>query len=136
MGVEIAIPAAQHLTILLTDDDERSRSILAELLAERGFCTYQANCGEEAIDIVRQQPIHLVVFDLHMPRMTGLQALEQVRMYNSTLPALLVTAGATRDVLRLAQQAHVYSVLPKPVNTTIFLHLVQRALRSTYPGTV
>ena len=122
-------------SILLTDDDADSRDVMAHWLDDCGFRTRQATCGEEAIDIVRAEPIHLVVFDLHMPRMTGLEALQQVRLFNERLPALLVTAEATRDVIRQAQQAQVFSVLPKPVNVSLLLHLLRKALNSTYPTT-
>jgi CheY-like chemotaxis protein len=76
--------------------------------------------------------IDLVVFDQHMPRMTGLEALQQVRLFNPLVPALLVTADATRDVLRLACQVQVYSVIPKPVNASILLHMLRRALSTVY----
>lgn len=121
-------------SILVTDDDAGSRDTLAGVLADRGFRTRVAACGEEAIEIVRFDTIHLVVFDLHMPRMTGLEALQQVRLLNEQLPALLVTAEPTRDVIRRAQQAHVYSVLPKPVNAHLLVHLLRRALTTTYGG--
>ena len=119
-------------SILITDDDRGSRETLAGLLAERGFHTLQASCGEEAIDIVRVELVHLAFFDMNMPRMTGLEALEQVRMFNALLPAILVTADATRELLRQAFQAHVYSVIPKPVNKNVVLHTLARALRQVY----
>jgi CheY-like chemotaxis protein len=119
-------------SILVADDDPGSREALSTLLAERGFQTLQAENGEEAIDIVRVEMIHLVFFDMHMPRMTGLEALEQVRMINALLPAILVTADANREVIRQAFQAHVYSVIPKPVNKNIVLHTLARALRQVY----
>jgi two-component system, response regulator PdtaR len=125
---------AAPYSILVTDDDANSRDALAGVLAERGFSTRVAACGEEAIEIVRFDTIHLVVFDLHMPRMTGLEALQQVRLFNEQLPALLVTAEPTREVIRRAQQAHVYSVLPKPVNASLLVHLLRRALSTTYGG--
>ena len=118
--------------ILVADDDHGSREALSTLLAERGFRTVEAGSGEEAIDIVRVQLIHLVFFDMHMPRMTGLEALEQVRMINALLPAILVTADATRELIRQAFQAHVYSVIPKPVNKNVVLHTLARALQQVY----
>jgi two-component system, response regulator PdtaR len=121
-------------SILVTDDDAGSRDTIAGVLADRGFRTRVAACGEEAIEIVRFDTIHLVVFDLHMPRMTGLEALQQVRLFNELLPALLVTAEPTREVIRRAQQAHVYSVLPKPVNASLLVHLLRRALSTAYGG--
>lgn len=121
-------------SILVTDDDRGSRETLAGVLAHSGFATKTASCGEEAIDIVRVGTIDLLVFDQHMPRMTGLEALQQVRLFNALLPALLVTADATRDVIEQARQAQVYSVLPKPVNTSLLLHMLRRALSTAYGG--
>ena len=134
MTAELNEPTAdtRPFSILVTDDDAGSRDTIAGVLADRGFRTRTAACGEEAIEIVRCDTIHLVVFDLHMPRMTGLEALQQVRLFNELLPALLVTAEPTRDVIRRAQQAHVYSVLPKPVNASLLVHLLRRALNTTY----
>ena len=109
------IPAHDDYTfsILVTDDDRGSRETLADLLAERGFSTITAGSGEEAIDIVRVEIIHLVFFDMHMPRMTGLEALQQVRLFNELLPAILVTADANGQLIRQALQAQVFSVIPK-----------------------
>lgn len=118
--------------ILVTDDDKGNRETIAHLLSSRGFEIVQANSGEQAIDIVQVTVIHLVVFDMHMPRMTGLEALEQIRLINTILPALLMTADATRSVIQKALQAQVYSVLPKPVNATLLFHALTRALQQAY----
>jgi CheY-like chemotaxis protein len=129
---EAGIEPGPPFSILVTDDDRGSRESLAGLLAARGFQTLEAATGEEAIEIVRVEMIHLVFFDMHMPRMTGLEALQQVRLFNDLLPAILVTADANRDVIRQAFQAHVFSVIPKPVNKNIVLHTLGRALQQVY----
>ena len=129
---DAGVTPGDRFSILVTDDDRGSRQTLAGLLADRGFHTLEAGSGEEAIEITRVEMIHLVFFDMHMPRMTGLEALEQVRLFNALLPAILVTADATRDVLRKAFQAHVYSVIPKPVNKNVVMHTLARALAQVY----
>lgn len=134
MVTELANPAVAGseptVSILVTDDDRGSRDTLAQMLRDRGFSTITATSGEEAIEIIRVETIHLVFFDMHMPRMTGLEALQQVRVFNELLPAILVTADATREVIRQALLAHVYSVLPKPVNKSLLLHTLARALKT------
>ena len=125
-------PPGRPFSILVTDDDAGSRETMASVLADRGFAALTAKSGEEAIEIVQVGLIDLVVFDLHMPRMTGLEALHQVRQFNALLPALLVTADATREVIRQARQAQVYSVIPKPVNANVLLHMLRRALNTAY----
>lgn len=132
MVAEAVTGAGPRFRILVADDDRGSRETLAGLLADRGFPTVQAACGEEAIEIVRVEMIHLVFFDMHMPRMTGLEALQQVRLINEVLPAILVTGAADRDVIRQALEAHVFSVIPKPVNKNIVLHTLGRALARVY----
>ncbi len=122
-------------TILVTDEDPGSREALAGVLADQGFGTVQAASGEEAIGIVRVEMIHLIFFDMQMPRMTGLEALQQVRMINELLPAILVSGDVTGDLMRKAHQAQVYSVIPKPVNKSIVLHTLARALARMYGRT-
>ena len=125
---------APPFTILVTDDDTGSRRTLAGVLADTGFGTVEASSGEEAIDIVRVEMIHLVFLDMHMPRMTGLEALEQVRLFNELLPAILVSGDVTRELMRQAHQAQVYSVIPKPVNKAVVLATLARVLARIYGG--
>ena len=77
--------------------------------------------------------VHLVLFDMHMPRLTGLEAFAVMRQtLDRVLPAVLMTADATNDLIRQAFQAQVYSVIPKPVNKNIVLHTLARALAKVY----
>jgi len=133
MVAELPNVESLNFSVLVTDDDRGSRDALAALLNDHGFRTVTAGSGEEAIEIVQAEVIHVVFFDMHMPRMTGLEALQQVRLLNALLPAILVTADATRELIRQAFQAQVFSVIPKPVNKSIVLHTLTRALKQSYP---
>jgi CheY-like chemotaxis protein len=119
-------------SILITDDDQGCREALREIFEPEGYSTYLASSGEEALDIVQDQPVHVVLLDLHMPRMTGLETLILVRQVNALLPCILVTADATEQVLRQAFLAQAYSVIPKPVNKNVVLYTVVRALVRSY----
>jgi two-component system, response regulator PdtaR len=125
-------PRDRPFSVLVTDDDKGSRDAIASVLINRGFVAQTAESGEDAIDIVRMNTIDLLVFDQNMPRMTGIEAIQQVRAFNAIVPALLVTSDASQDVLRLASLVQVYSVLPKPVNANILLHMLRRALSTVY----
>lgn len=129
---ETPTPHGRSFSILIADDDKGNRETLSDFLQARGFETVLAADGEEAVHLVQVQMIHLVLTDLHMPRLTGLEAVEIVRQINALLPTILMTADATREVMRLAFQAHVYSVIPKPVNANIVLHTLTRALAQVY----
>jgi len=138
-GPETGLPntererAFSRFSILIADDDRGIRETLGEVLQDRGFDTLLAKDGGEAVEIVQVQMVHLVLFDMHMPRLTGLEALSLLRQtLHKVLPAVLMTADATTELLRQAFQAQVYSVIPKPVNKNIVLHTLARALEQVY----
>ena len=72
---------------------------------------------------------------MNMPRLTGLETLQLVRQVNALLPAILITADATLELMRQAFHAHVFSVVPKPVNPNVVLSTMLRALIRVY-GTI
>ena len=119
--------------ILITDDDNRCREALRDIIAPQGYETLEATCGEEAVDMVRNGvEVHLVLLDMHMPTITGLETFQLVRQINAILPAILVTADASESLIRQAIQSQVYSVIPKPVNKNVVLYTVIRALAKFY----
>jgi CheY-like chemotaxis protein len=118
--------------VLIADDDKGNRETLRDLLETRGFKTTLAADGGEAVEIARVQRVHVCVFDLHMPRLTGLEAVQLVRQIHELLPAILMTADATREVMRQAHEARVFSVIPKPVNLNVIMHTLASALSRVY----
>jgi CheY-like chemotaxis protein len=123
---------SKDFSILITDDDGNCREALRDVVEPQGFQTLLASSGEEALDIVRGRPIHLLLLDMHMPTLTGLETLQLVRQINELLPAILVTGDADENLIRQAYQAQVYSVIPKPVNKNVLLYTVLRALSRFY----
>jgi CheY-like chemotaxis protein len=93
-----------------------------------------ATSGEEALDILREESIHLVMLDMQMPRMTGLETLQLARQLNAMLPCVLVTADATERLMQQALRAHAFSVIAKPVSKNVVLYTVVRALVRAYGG--
>src|SRR6516225_4926320 len=93
-------------SILITDDDPACREALRDIVEPEGFRALLASSGEEAVDIVREEHVHLVLLDMHMPRLTGLETIELVRQVNALLPWILVTADASAELMRRAFSAH------------------------------
>lgn len=122
----------KEYSILITDDDRGAREALRDIVQSEGYQTVLASSGEEAIDIVQEEAIHLALFDLHMPRLTGLETIELVHQFNPPLPCILVTGDANEGVIRQAFQVRAYSVIPKPVSKNIVLTIVMRTLIRVY----
>jgi CheY-like chemotaxis protein len=119
-------------SILITDDDRGSREALRDIVEAEGYPTLLAESGEEAIEIVQEKPVHLVMTDMQMPSLTGLETIEIVRQVNALLPCILVTADADEGLIKLAFRARVFSVIPKPVSRNVVLYTVVRALIRVY----
>lgn len=119
-------------SILITDDDSGSREALRDMVEPEGYRTLLASSGEEALDIVREESVHLALLDMHMPRLTGLETVALVHQINALLPCILVTADANDELMRQAFSVHAYSVIPKPVSRSVLLYTVVRALMKAY----
>jgi CheY-like chemotaxis protein len=122
----------REFSILIADDDSSCREALRDIIQPEGFQTLVASSGEEAIDIVRGRSIDLMLLDMHMPTLSGLETLRLVRQINALLPAILVTADPSDSLVRQAIQAQFYSVIPKPVSKHLLLYTVLKALARSY----
>ena len=118
------------LSVVIADDDDSCRETLRDIVEAEGYRTMLASSGEEAIEIIQEGTIHLALFDVQMPRMTGLEAVQLVHQINALLPCILVTANATQEIIRQAFQVRAYSVIPKPVSKHILLFTMLRALKA------
>jgi CheY-like chemotaxis protein len=119
-------------SVLITDDDSGSREALRDIMEPEGYRTLLASSGEEALEIVREEPVHVALFDMNMPKLSGLETLELARQINAMLPVILVTADRTEALMRQALRAQAYSVIAKPVSKHIVLYTVVRALARAY----
>jgi CheY-like chemotaxis protein len=118
-----------NISIVIADDDGPCREALRDIVQPAGYHTLLASCGEEALDIVRRERrVHLVLLDMHMPRLTGLETSQLLHQLDAMLPTVLVTADASEQLMRQAIQAHIYSVIPKPVSKNVVLYTIVRAL--------
>ena len=119
-------------SLLITDDDRGFRETLRVGLEPRGFKTLLAGDGEEALNIVRTQEVHLVLLDMHMPKLTGLETLRRLKQFRSMLPCILLSAQLDELLIEQARLAQAFSVLAKPVTLGQLTGILRQALRRTY----
>ena len=119
-------------SLLITDDDREFRETLRVGLEPRGFKTILAGDGEEALKIVRTREVHLVLLDMHMPKLTGLETLRLLKQFRAMLPCILLSAQLDEFLIEQARLAHAFSVLAKPVTLGQITGVVRQALERTY----
>lgn len=129
---EKAVPAVSDYSILIADDDPGCRESLHAIVAPAGYPTYLAEDGEEALDLLEKHSVHLLLCDMYMRTMTGLETVTLARRINALLPCILVTASSDEQLMRKALEVKIYSVVNKPVSRHELLFTVQRALRRAY----
>ncbi len=114
--------------LLITDDDRDFRNSLAEALSRRGFGLLLASDGCEALEIIRQQPVHLMLVDMHMPRLTGLETLASLRKLKFVTPCILMSGDLDEGIVDQAERLFTVSVLAKPFSlktiTTAIRHIL------------
>jgi CheY-like chemotaxis protein len=128
----VVVMTSAPYSILITDDDAASREALREIFEPQGYRTIMAESGEEAIDIVKDQDVHLALMDMHLPRLTGLETMQIVYQMKGMLPMILISAEQDDNLLRRALSAHAYSVLSKPLSKNLVIYVVTRALEKFY----
>ena len=118
--------------MLITDDDRAFRETLGSLFEQRGFRTMLAEDGQEAFEIVQRETVHLVLLDMNMPRLTGLETIRRVKRVHFAVPCILLSAGMDDALAEQARQANAFSTHAKPISLPEITQSVSRAMRVTY----
>jgi DNA-binding NtrC family response regulator len=114
-------------SILIVDDDDGQRSLIETFLRGRGFATRTASSGEEALRALAGSPVAMMISDVRMPGMSGLETLRRARRLHATLPVLLVTAYADIREAVGAMRDGAVNYLAKPIDLDELLASVQHA---------
>ena len=118
--------------ILVVDDDFAHRTMLKTLIAGWGYEVREANDGSAAVEAVNRDPFDLVLMDIRMVRVSGLEALEEIHRYNPALPVILMTAYASVETAVEALKKGAYDYLTKPLDFDELRLSLERALEHTH----
>ena len=114
--------------LLIVDDERGMRDTLVDILEELGFRIDQAANGQEAVDKVEAHDYGLVLMDIRMPVMNGVEALRRVKELCSELPVIMMTAYTDAVAVEEARCQGAEEVMYKPLDIPELLRLIQLAL--------
>jgi len=121
-------PSPGTTRILIVDDDAGQRSLLNSFLNGQGFETVPVSSGERALEVLGEQEVAMMISDVRMPGISGLETLHRLRKLRPTLPVLLVTAYADiRDAV-VAMRDGAVNYLEKPIDLDELLASVRNAV--------
>ena len=120
-------------TILVVDDEPMIRRIFERLLSEEGYTVLTASNGKEGLEVVRKKSLELVILDLKLPDMSGIDILRRIRRLRKNVEVIVITGHGTMKTVRAAMGLGAYDYITKPFDDNHVRALVENAL-SPAPG--
>jgi len=102
--------------VLVVDDEPEAVELLVEFLSSKGYEVLTATSGEEALRRVKEDRPHLVLLDIRMPKMSGLEVLKRIREIDAEMGIIMVTAVNEEDVGRQALELGAFDYIVKPLD--------------------
>ncbi len=130
--VPVAVGGALALPILVVDDHEDLRRFFGETLTRAGFDVFEAENGGDALRIVGEEPIGLILLDVQMPGLSGLEVLATLRSHadTATIPVILITGSVDPLTVEEGLEAGANDFLTKPVRVPELVARVRAHVRS------
>ena len=122
--------------VLIVDDDEATRNGLRELLALNGFSVDTAQDGSQALDTIHRDDVGVVLLDVRLPGMSGLDVLARCADERRPAKIVVVTGIDTPETVLSALRQHAHDFLPKPIDPARLIETVRRALAASNPSRI
>ena len=120
--------AAPQIRVLIVDDDESQRTLLAQMTASLGFAVSTASDGEDALERHAAQSTDVIVTDLMMPRLDGFDLLRTLESMGDRTPTIVLTGvGGIEQGISVVHDLKAFWFLEKPVQPNVFRALLERA---------
>jgi two-component system cell cycle response regulator DivK len=117
-------------TILIVEDNEKNLKLVRDVLQVKGYRTLEAGTGEDGVRLAKEHRPDLVLMDIQLPGISGIEALRQLREDSATarIPVAAVTASVMQQDRRIITEAGFDAYIAKPINLKEFLEAVGRLL--------
>ncbi len=119
------------LHILVVDDDPSHLTVLKTIIKSWGYTVSSTDDGTHAVESVKERPFDLILMDVRMAQMSGIEALKKIKDYNPAIPILIMTAYSSVDSAVEALKAGAYDYLTKPLDFEVLKLTLERALEHT-----
>jgi len=116
------------MKILVVDDEEGARELFFTILSDEGYEVSLASGGEEALALFNSTPFHLVITDIKMPVMDGLQLLQEIRKIGSKTDVIMVTAYGEVESYLKAMSLGAAEYINKPIRIKELKRIVHKVL--------
>ena len=120
----------QQKSILVVDDETYTRELLEMLLGDEGYKVKTAKDGFEAIDDIKKESYDLVVMDVRMPGLNGVETLAELRKVDTDIPVIMITGYGPNELVKKAQEEYaIIGCIYKPFDIDEFLATIKKAVK-------
>jgi len=118
--------------ILIVEDNEKNLKLVRDVLQVKGYATLDAGTAEDGLKIARARLPDLILMDIQLPGMSGIDALKALRAAPATagIPVIAITASVMQQDRQQIMSAGFNGFIEKPINLRNFLDTVQRAVKA------
>lgn len=117
-----------HATVLVVDDESFIRQILSRIVSREGYQVNQASDGKDALKSLREDPCQIVISDIKMPNMDGIELLSEIRVQHSQVSVILITAYAGEYSAEAAISAGADAFITKPFKNVEIAETLRKVL--------
>lgn len=118
--------------ILVADDEKAMRELLARALLSRGFTVETASNGAEALEKIQEQPFDMLITDLVMPNLVGMELVQKARQILPDLIVIVITGNATLETAIQALKQGAYDYITKPFDPELIIPVIERGLEKLH----
>lgn len=115
--------------ILICDDEKEAQKLFTEILTKENYETYIAADGKEAIDKTREINPDLLLLDIRMPKIDGLEVAKRIRNFNRTVKIIFLTGFQSPALSKEAAKYDIFDYIVKTASTKDILKVIQDALK-------
>ncbi len=116
---------AKETRVLVVDDDISFAESLTDILMEKGYIAVAANSGDEALEKIKERSFDVVLMDVKMPVMDGLQTFKEIKKLKSSITVIMMTAYSMDDLVQDALKEGAYDVLRKPLDIERLIKMIK-----------
>ena len=113
--------------VLVVDDDANFCSTLSRILEKKGYATLNAENGQRAINLVKEKHVDVILMDIKMPVMGGVEAYKNIKKINPSAAVIFMTAFSVEDLVKDAIKDGAYAVIKKPFDIDTVINMIEKS---------
>jgi putative two-component system response regulator len=117
-------------SVLIVDDDPGVRSVISRILSMNNYKTFDVGSAEDALETVKTRTFDLIVCDIHMPGMSGLEFLNELKLIDPAIATVVITSSDSVEIAIKAMKSGALGFIPKPFSSQELLEIIGAAMQS------